>query len=127
MGKTKEIVDYRLTEDGWFAYEYKRPALTADSVIFGFDGNNIKVLLVRRRTADPLYDDRVLKLPGAMILENETLPQAAARVLEGSTGLKGLYLKQTSIFSDPKRVDEGELAWIGKYHGIHNCNIISLD
>ena len=101
-------------------------AISVDCVIFGFDGKNIKVLLVRRRTADPLYDDKGLKLPGAMILENETLPEAAARGLEGSTGLKGLYLKQTSIFSDPKRVDEGELAWIGQYHGIHTVRVVTV-
>ena len=57
-------------------------AISVDCVIFGFDGKNIKVLLVRRRTADPLYDDKGLKLPGAMILENETLPEAASRVLD---------------------------------------------
>lgn len=101
-------------------------AISVDCVIFGFDGENIKVLLVRRRTADPMYHDNGLKLPGAMILENETLPEAAARVLEGSTGLKGLYLKQTSIFSDPKRVDESELEWIGQYHGIHTVRVVTV-
>lgn len=101
-------------------------AISVDCVIFGFDGENIKVLLVRRRTADPLYHDRELKLPGAMIRENETLPEAAARVLEGSTGLKGLYLKQTTIFSDPRRVDESELKWIGQYHGIHTVRVVTV-
>ena len=101
-------------------------AISVDCVIFGFDGVNIKVLLVRRRTADPLYHDRELKLPGAMIRENETLPEAAARVLEGSTGLKDIYLKQTSIFSDPKRVDEPELEWIGRYHGIHTVRVVTV-
>lgn len=101
-------------------------AISVDCVIFGFDGENIKVLLVRRRTADPLYHDRELKLPGAMIRENETLPEAAARVLEGSTGLKGLYLKQTTIFSDPRRVDENELEWIGQYHGIHTARVVTV-
>ena len=84
-------------------------AISVDCVIFGFDGENLKALLVRRRNADPLYDDGGHKLPGAMIRENETLPEAAARVLEASTGLKDLYLKQTSIFSDPDRVDHSEL------------------
>jgi 8-oxo-dGTP diphosphatase len=101
-------------------------AISVDCVIFGFDGENIKVLLVRRRTADPMYDDNGLKLPGAMIRENETLPEAAARVLEGSTGLKGLYLKQTSIFSDPQRVDQSELEWIGQYHGIHTVRVVTV-
>ena len=101
-------------------------AISVDCVIFGFDGVNIKVLLVRRRTADPLYHDRELKLPGAMIRENETLPEAAARVLEGSTGLKDIYLQQTAIFSDPKRVDESELDWIGTYHGIHTVRVVTV-
>lgn len=101
-------------------------AISVDCVIFGFDGVNLKVLLVRRRTADPLYHDKELKLPGAMIRENETLPEAAARVLEGSTGLRGLYLKQTSIFSDPRRVDESELKWISQYHSIHTVRVVTV-
>ena len=101
-------------------------AISVDCVIFGFDGVNLKALLVRRRTVDPLYHDKELKLPGAMIQENETLPEAAARVLEGSTGLRGLYLKQTSIFSDPRRVDESELKWISQYHGIHTVRVVTV-
>lgn len=97
-----------------------------DCVIFGFDGADLKVLLVRRKTADPLYDDDGLKLPGAMILENETLPEAADRVLEASTGLRGLYLKQTSIFSDPYRVTESELKWICRYHGIETERVVTV-
>lgn len=101
-------------------------AISVDCVIFGFDGSDLKALLVRRRTADPLYSSMELKLPGAMILENETLPQAAARVLEGATGLTGLYLKQTSIFSDPERVDSNELKWICQYHGITTDRVVTV-
>lgn len=101
-------------------------AISVDCVIFGFDGVNIKVLLVRRRSADPLYHDNELKLPGAMIRENETLPEAASRVLETSTGLKDLYLKQTSIFSDPERVDRNELQWICRYHGIKTDRVVTV-
>lgn len=101
-------------------------AISVDCVIFGFDGENIKALLVRRRTADPLYHDKELKLPGAMIRENETLPEAASRVLEATTGLKGLFLKQTTIFSDPSRVDASELKWISNYHGIHTVRVVTV-
>lgn len=101
-------------------------AISVDCVIFGFDGVNIKVLLVRRKKYDPLYHDMELKLPGAMILENETLPEAAARVLEDSTGLKDLYLKQTSIFSDPYRVDADELEWICRHHGIRTDRVVTV-
>ena len=101
-------------------------AISVDCVIFGFDGMDLKALLVRRRTVDPLYDDGELKLPGAMIHENETLPEAAARVLEGATGLTGLYLKQTSIYSDPDRVDADELKWICQYHGINTDRVVTV-
>lgn len=53
-------------------------AISVDCVIFGFDGAALKALLVRRKTVDPLYDEKELKLPGAMILENETLEEAPA-------------------------------------------------
>lgn len=101
-------------------------AISVDCVIFGFDGADLKVLLVRRRSSDPLYADEDFKLPGAMIHENETLPEAAARVLEASTGLRGLYLKHTSIFSDPYRVTEDEMRWICKYHGIHTERVVTV-
>ena len=55
-------------------------SLSVDCAVFGFDGRLLKVLLVERRDYDPgTHLDR-LKLPGAMILENETLPAAASRV-----------------------------------------------
>lgn len=101
-------------------------AISVDCVIFGFDGVDIKALLVRRKDTDPLYDTGEYKLPGAMIKENETLPEAASRVLEASTGLRGLYLKQTSIFSDPYRVTEEELRWICRYHGIHTERVVTV-
>ena len=101
-------------------------AISVDCVIFGFDGMNIRALLVRRKAADPLYDAEELKLPGSMILENETIPEAAARVLEAATGLKGLYLKQTSIFSDPDRVSDKELKWICEYHGISTDRVVTV-
>ena len=101
-------------------------AISVDCVIFGFDGTDLKALLVRRRNADPLYDEKEVKLPGAMILENETLEEAASRVLEATTGLKGLYLKQIAIFSNPNRVTREELDWICEYHGISTDRVVTV-
>ena len=33
---------------GEYVYEYPRPAMTADNVIFGFDGESLRILLVER-------------------------------------------------------------------------------
>lgn len=34
--------------EGQYCYQYPRPAVTTDCVIFGFDGEILKVLLVER-------------------------------------------------------------------------------
>ena len=100
-------------------------SLSVDCVVFGFDGETLKVLLIERPAYNEL--DR-LKLPGAMILENETLPAAAYRVLEEATGLrqKDLYLKQMEIFSDPQRVRGEELEWINRKHGIRTERVVTV-
>lgn len=101
-------------------------AISVDCAVFGFDGRSLKVLLIKRRyPIDDLSADD-LKLPGAMILENETLPEAAKRVLEESTGLSNIYLKQTSIFSAPDRVSEKEMEWICKFHGINTRRVVTV-
>lgn len=101
-------------------------AISVDCVVFGFDGLKLNVLLVRRRYAmDDLKADD-LKLPGAMILENETLDSAAKRVLEEHAGMKDIYLQQTKIFSDPDRVNAKELEWICRYHGISTTRVVTV-
>ena len=101
-------------------------SLSVDCAVFGFNGKSLKELLIERRYYAP--DTRLdkLKLPGAMILDNETLPQAAYRVLEEATGLRDVYLKQMDIFSDPNRVSGEELEWINRYHGIRTERVVTV-
>lgn len=101
-------------------------SLSVDCVVFGFNGKSLKVLLVDRRYREPSSDLEPLKLPGAMILENETLTEAAYRVLEEATGLRNVYLKQLEIFSDPDRVGPEELEWINRYHGIRTDRVVTV-
>mgnify|MGYP003288345760 CR=1 FL=1 len=106
MTKQKEIVDYRLTEDGWFAYEYQRPALTADSVIFGFDGQYLNVLLVKRGI-EPFKGKWAL--PGGFLRMNETISQCAQRELTEETNFKEVYMEQFGVFSDVNRDPRGRV------------------
>lgn len=101
-------------------------AISVDCAVFGFDGKRLKVLLIKRKYPIDDLSAEDLKLPGAMILENETLPEAANRVLEESTGLSEIYLKQTSIFSAPDRVNEKEMDWICKFHGIRTRRVVTV-
>ncbi|MFN4144480.1 MAG: NUDIX hydrolase [Runella sp.] len=72
-----------------------------DSIIFGFDGQQLKILLVKR---DPnLACDDTWSLMGGWLKPDENLAQAAERILYELTGLRGVYLEQLHTFGDVNR------------------------
>lgn len=81
------------------------PHVSVDCVIFGFDGEKLKVLLIERNISEQNahYNDK--KLPGSIILNNEDLDDAANRVLTELTGLKNIYLSQFRCFGNPARTE----------------------
>jgi 8-oxo-dGTP diphosphatase len=81
-------------------YEYPRAALTVDSVVFGFDGGDLQVLLIRRGL-QPFKGKWAL--PGGFVRVEETLEEAARRELEEETGLKEVFLEQLYTFGAVKR------------------------
>jgi 8-oxo-dGTP diphosphatase len=74
--------------------------LAADCIIFGFDGNQLKILLVQRALEPEIGQ---WSLMGGFLKDNETIQQAAERVLLTRTGLSNVYLEELSTFSDPAR------------------------
>lgn len=83
-----------------FAYQYPRAALTVDCVVFGFDGGDLKVLLIQR-ALEPFKGRWAL--PGGFVRVDETLNDAARRELEEETGLKNVFLEQLYSFGDVDR------------------------
>lgn len=83
-------------------YKYN-PHVSVDCVVFGYNGENLKVLLIERTIDEDkgLYNDK--KLPGSIIYEDEDLDTAASRILNELTGLKNVFLKQFHSFGDPER------------------------
>ncbi|GAB3949889.1 NUDIX domain-containing protein [Spirosoma harenae] len=80
-------------------YKQQQPYLLAlDSIIFGFDGEMLKVLLVKRGV-----EDKTWSLMGGWLQPDEGLEQAAARILFDLTGLTNVYLEQLHAFGDPNR------------------------
>lgn len=81
--------------------------VSVDCALFGFDGERLKLLLIRQRTSDagPLSEaDLQMALPGDFVKAEESLHHAAGRVLHELTGLHEVYLKQFHAFGDPNRV-----------------------
>jgi hypothetical protein len=57
------------------------PHLSVDCVLIGFDGTDLKVLLVERSNIPKSPDYHDMKLPGRLIYEGEDLDDAANSVL----------------------------------------------
>ena len=86
-----------------FSYEYARPALAVDCVVFGLDDEGLlKVMLVRRDL--PPFKGK-WALPGGFVRVEESLDDAARRELREETGLRldDVYLEQLYTFGDVRR------------------------
>jgi ADP-ribose pyrophosphatase YjhB (NUDIX family) len=67
--------------------------VSVDCVIFGFHENNLKVLLLKWKD----YGDWCV--PGGFVKKNETLEDAATRVLKERTGMGRTFMQQYHAFS----------------------------
>jgi 8-oxo-dGTP diphosphatase len=87
-------------------------AFSVDSVIFGFDGRSLKVLLIRRGE-DPYKD--YWALPGNLVYLDEDIDHAAERVLYELTGLRNVYLQQVETFGALDRHPVGRVITTAYY------------
>lgn len=74
--------------------------VAVDCIIFGFDGLNLKLLLIQRGF-EP--EKGRWSLMGGFVQADESFDNAAARVLKQLTGLDNVYLEQLYAFGDPFR------------------------
>lgn len=71
-----------------------------DCIIFGFDGESLKLLLIQRGF-EP--EKNMWSLMGGFVQPNERPEDSAARVLKQLTGLENVYMEQMEVFGEPKR------------------------
>jgi ADP-ribose pyrophosphatase YjhB (NUDIX family) len=97
-----------------FTYEYARPALTVDCVVFGLDDDDLKVLLIQRDLA-PFAGKWAL--PGGFVNVGEDPEAAARRELEEETGiaLPKLFLEQLYTFGAPGRDPREHVVSVAHY------------
>lgn len=96
-----------------YTYDYPRPALTVDCVIFGLDeSHELKVLLIQR--AHPPFKGQ-WALPGGFVDMDEGLEAAALRELEEETGVKNVFIEQLYTFGEPGRDPRGRVVSVAYY------------
>jgi 8-oxo-dGTP diphosphatase len=95
-----------------FSYEFPRPALTVDCVVFGMDDGGLQVLLVERGL-EPFLGRWAL--PGGFVHLEESLEEAARRELEEETGLQRVYLEQLYTFGEVDRDPRGRVVSVAYY------------
>lgn len=87
-------------------------AVSIDCVLFGFDGGELKILLIERNE-EPYKD--WWALPGYLIGDNESLDQSASRILHELTGLTDVYMEQYYAFGEVGRHPQGRVVTIAYY------------
>lgn len=89
---------------GNYYTDYARLYVAVDCIIFGFINKELKILLLSR---DFEPEKGKSSLIGGFVHKNESLDEAAQRILHDLTGLKDVFLEQLNTFGDVGR-DPGE-------------------
>lgn len=100
-------------ENQTYTYKYPRPAVTTDCVVFRFDGDRLKTLLIERGN-EPYKG--CWAFPGGFLNMDENAEQCALRELEEETGLKLEHVEEFGTFSEVNRDPRGRvisIAFIG--------------
>ena len=95
-----------------YTYDYPRPAVTTDCVIFGYDGKELKVLLIERGI-EPFKG--CWAFPGGFLNMDEDALTGARRELKEETGLEDAFIEQFHTFSEPGRDPRGRVITIAHY------------
>lgn len=95
-----------------FTYQYARPAVTVDCVVFGLDDEDLKVLLIQR-DIEPFAGRWAL--PGGFVKMDETLEESALRELGEETGLTKVFLEQLYTFGNPGRDPRERVVTVAYY------------
>lgn len=95
-----------------FEYEFPRPALAVDCVVFGFDGKQLNVLLIKRGI-EPYKD--CYALPGGFVHIDETIDDCARRELYEETGVTNVFMEQLFTFGALNRDPRDRVVSVAYY------------
>ena len=99
-----------------FYKDHDRLLVSVDCIVFGFDEGELRVLMGKRKM-DPGRGQ--WSLYGGFVGANESVNDAARRVLYALTGLKDLYMKQVGAYGDVDRDPGARVISISYYSMIN--------
>jgi 8-oxo-dGTP diphosphatase len=91
---------------------YQKVLIAVDCIIFGFDGDQLKALLIKR-AFEP--EKGKWSLMGGFVDKDEDADEAARRVLNQLTGMKDIYMEQLYTFSEVDRDTAGRVVSIAYF------------
>ena len=95
-----------------YSYDFPRPSVTVDLVIFSIEAGILRALLIRRGET-PFKG--AWALPGGFVREAESLDDAAKRELREETGVKDVYLEQLYTFGETDRDPRGRVITVAYF------------
>lgn len=107
-----------------FCYKYPHPAVATDCVIFGFDGNDINVLLIERGI-EPFKG--LWAFPGGFMRIDESAEQCALRELREETSLEVKHIEQLQAFTAVKRDPRERVVSIAFYALVQLKDVLGGD
>src|SRR3954453_10507505 len=99
----KSIAEYK---------QHDRFLLAVDCIIFGFDGEQLKALFIKRAFEPGLGK---WSLMGGFVGHDESVDEAAERILNQLTGLSNIYMEQLNCFGEVNRDPGGRVVSIAYF------------
>ncbi len=103
----EDLIESRKRLDAYFHF-----GVSVDCVVFGYDGENLQVLVIQRGAAPYLGFEAI---PGDLVHPEEDTDVATKRVLHDLTGLPDIYLEQLSTFGAVHRHPMGRVVTVVYY------------
>jgi 8-oxo-dGTP diphosphatase len=97
---------------GYDASQFPHPSVTVDVALITADGGRLRAVLILR---DDHPDRGKWSLPGGFVRMDESVDEAAARVLRTKVGISGIFLEQLYTFGRPDRDPRTRVITIAYY------------
>lgn len=92
--------------------EHPKIPVAVDCVIFGYEDDELKLLLYPRRF-DPFKGE--WSLMGGFVQDSESMEHTVERVLQQTVGLENIFVEQVGAYSDPERDPGGRVISMAYY------------